>query len=674
MADFLSRAAFPAVAPSVTSFTMPFPALIPDHIHLFVYPVGGVFETDARELVRGVDYVWSSSGVATLLAPLASTPTLEARRITPRDGLLTRLTGGTVSAFILNTLSTQLLYLLQEESDAVLELTGRALQVPFPEAAFALPSAGNRADSIFAFDPTGKGDFSISASRLRQLIAAGFSPAVTQLAGNISYLANGDGMEGTTVLDKLQERRSLLDAMPEAVRKAVIAGTNTADLSAYINKVLALGGTIDTLGYTYVIGSRLNPAPGTRLVGRGTFVARYVSDTNKFSDASYGDGLQMLLRVVSGLTVEKGITFDGNYIPTANFWVYGARNTGPVNNVVLDCTFANLSFVGVDISRGGGPWTNNNIAVRGHIENCGWTGANLEGCVNLNHDELSVYRTGYHGILVTHAFNVSGDNFSVNRGMPPYRIYNGPGGNGGIERGFMLGHFAVNIARWSNFLLYDNRNANEDGLGIGEDGVLSDPESANIYVQGQIWYPGLFGLDVSSDMVADVQVWYPTRQGIQIGLDLGGTIANVDVRAQVYNNQNDEAARFSATGPAPRTCSTVNGSATITIVSGSGFFLALGQRISGPGIPANAYVGSVSGSTVTMVTAPGGSTPALATATSAAASLIFRGIINFSNVRLDLRVAACISGSASRAGQTATPPIPIARSPGIFRTWPSAAW
>ncbi|WDZ80918.1 hypothetical protein PWG15_24510 (plasmid) [Ensifer adhaerens] len=466
----------------------------------------------------------------------------------------------------------------------------------------------------------------------------------------IGFVRAEAGAVVRTALDKARERKSLLDFIPFDLHACIIAGTNTQDLTSYINSALATGGIIDTLKYTYLTKSRLLPVPGTRLIGHGTFKAIFNSDADKFNDSAAGDGLNMMIRLCSDFRVDSGITFDGSSITTSNFWLYGARNAAAVNDLIFDATIENVSFTGIDISRNGGAWANSDIAVRGRIENCGWSGANLEGVTSLDHSGLSVYRTGWVGIFVGHCFNVVGDGFEANKGVPPYRIYNGPGSIGGGEGGFLFGHFGNHTARWTNFLLYDNRNAAFDGFGIGEDGSLLDAESTNIYAQGQIWYAGLFGFDVSSDMVADIQVWFPTHQGIQIGLDLGGTLANIDIRAQVYNNQNDEAARFSATGPAVRNCSITKGSNSVTVNSGTGFFLEPGQKITGIGMPANAYVGTVVGNTVTMVTTPGGSTPANATAAYGSVSLTFRGIVNFVNIRLDIRAVNCIYGVGIESG------------------------
>lgn len=394
-----------------------------------------------------------------------------------------------------------------------------------------------------------------------------------------------------------------------------------------------------------MIGSRLIPAINTTLVGEGTFVAK-----SNFSDSAINDGITTMLQVVSGLTIAREITFDGSSITTPNFWMFGLRNTGPVVNVKLDCTVKNVSFTGIDISRGGGGWSNQNITVRGHVENCGWICVNLEGVTNLDHSGLSAYRSGWHAIFVSHCNQVVGPHTKANKSTPPYRIYNGPGSAGGTEKGFLFGHFSVINAIWSDILLVDNRNALEDGFGIGEDGIISDPESANIFVTGQIYDAGQFGFDVSSNMVARVQVFRSLKQGVQFGLDLGGSLVNIDIEADVYDVVEDEAARFSATGGAQRLCSTTLNSNSVTITSGSGFYIVPGQKVTGPGIPNPAYVKTYTNNIATLVTTVGGTTPANATETAVGVSILFKGTIHYENCNLRLRAVNCPYGVAIESG------------------------
>lgn len=421
--------------------------------------------------------------------------------------------------------------------------------------------------------------------------------------------------------------RPLIATLPPPLAKMVRAGSNTQDLAPYLNRAMAEGGAFDLGGFTYRIAGRLLPGTGTRLTGKGTFLA-----DPAFDDHARRDGLQMMVRIVDGLQVQSGVVFDGGAITRPGFWLTGARNTGPIHDVVLNGTFRNLSFDGIDISRNNGAWRNVDIATAARIENVGWIGANLEGVDGLVHDRLQVFRTGFHGIYVGHSRRVRGDGFRVDKSRPPYRIYDGPGGFGGREKGFLFGHFSTIEARWTHFRLFDNRNAGYDGFGIGEDGPLADPESRDIFAQGDVWYAGLFGFDVSSDMVADIAIHYPARQGVQFGLDLGGTLSNIRVKALVEGNREDESARFSATGSAMRRVATQAGSAQVTIMGGGDFTVVPGQFASGDGIAPGTKVLVVAGDKVTL-DRPATRTHLAASPISAA----FRASISFEDCLLDIK-------------------------------------
>ncbi|WP_143084822.1 hypothetical protein [Novosphingobium sp. CF614] len=421
----------------------------------------------------------------------------------------------------------------------------------------------------------------------------------------------------------------LIAALPAPLAQAVRTGSNKQDLAPYLNAALARGGAFDLGGFTYRIAGRLSPAPETRITGKGMFLA-----DPAFDDRGKPDGLQMMIRIVDGLHLGKGVVFDGNSIGRAGFWLTGARNTGSVSGAVLNATFRNLSFDGIDVSRNAGAWRNHKINIGAKIENVGWIGANIEGVEGLVHDGLQVSRTGFHGIYVGHVHNVRGDGFSVDKSRPPYRVYDGPGSFGGREKGFLFGHFSTSHARWTRFHLFDNRHAEYDGFGIGEDGLLADEESTDIFAQGEIWYAGLFGFDVSSDMSADIKVHYPARQGVQFGLDLGGTLSNIKVKAVVEGNRADESARFSATGAALRKVSMQAGSPVVTIMSAGDFTVVPGQFAIGGNLAPGTKVVSVSGERVTL------DRPASKTYSAGKeANVTFRASITFRNCLLDLQAS-----------------------------------
>lgn len=415
----------------------------------------------------------------------------------------------------------------------------------------------------------------------------------------------------------------LFDSLPAAIRIAVADGSNRLDLSPYINTVLACGCRVDTGRYLYRISGRLDPAPGTTLAGHGVFLAE-----PGFSDKGRVDGLNMMIRIVDGLRLERDVIFDGGSITRSGFWLYGARNTGPVNDVRIDSFFRNLSFTGIDISRNDGGWANTGIASSAHVENVGWSGANFEGVTRLDIGGLNVRRTGWSAIAVSHSRDVQGRGVSANKAERPYRIFDGPGGFGGQEKGFLFSHFATTHMRLQDIDLNDNRHAGFDGFGIGEDGALGDPESEDIEVTGRILNAGLFGFDVSSRMKANITVIGSARQAVQVGLDLGGTLHDIDVTANISDVGQDEAVRFSATGSAPRTVIFLKASKVAKIVSGGPFFVAAGQQVFGAGLPIGTIVTKVVGNQVTLnhQAMRQGSTP-----------VTFRGAIAFRNIRVQIR-------------------------------------
>lgn len=119
MPSYLSRVYYEAVDGATTNFTIPFPYLLKDHVFIYTQ----VVDADPVLQTVDVDYEWPSSGLITFfVAPVAGL-TVFARRSTPNDDLLDRLTApSTLNAAEQNTISTQLLYLIQEALDSGISL------------------------------------------------------------------------------------------------------------------------------------------------------------------------------------------------------------------------------------------------------------------------------------------------------------------------------------------------------------------------------------------------------------------------------------------------------------------------------------------------------------------------------------------------------------------------
>lgn len=467
--------------------------------------------------------------------------------------------------------------------------------------------------------------------------------AAAQAAVDAQRASDAAGLAVETVdafagyLDR--NKNNLIEWMPTHLRPAIMAGTNTTDLVPYINAAIASGRELDPSGYTYLIGSRVILKQNSRLKGYGIFKAM-----TSFSDGA--GGLNMLLQPASGSEVSQGIIFDGSELTTAN--IYGCRNVGPLNNFRCGATFKNVSFVGIDINRNFGYWTNTDIVISSHVENTGWSGIEVSA-TRLRLENTSVYRTGFNAYMLTDCEDIVATGFRADKSVPPFHIYDGAGSYGGAEEGFLFGHFNCRNGRFSDFFLYDNRNAGSDGWGLGEDGSGGFDESIDLVVtNGIVDRAGLFGFDCTGRMtVRNVIIKRAARQGLMIGLDLGGTISDLDVEVSIFDSgQSDTtcgAVMFLATGPAPRTISTTSGSPVVTITGGSGFHVVAGQKVTGAGIPAGTTVASVSGASVTL------SANATATATGVAAT--FRGVINYRNVRVNAKVNGAPWGVVFESGE-----------------------
>lgn len=487
-------------------------------------------------------------------------------------------------------------------------------------------STGAAPGNAFIFDDYRPSvDFETAAVALAEAAAVSAAQSAASAAESAKLVAD-------LVKFEVRNNQSLLAYLPKDLREKVVTGTNTQDLVEYVNKAASVPWTaIDLGGYEYLIGSRINAAEGVAFTGSGTFKA-----TDAFSDAAYADGINTMLRLNSGVEVGEGVTFDGSSIETPNQWIWGVRNFAPVNGVKLCGTFKNLSFIGIDISSNTGFWSNSDVTVCASVQNVGWRGINLEGIRRLTITNASVYSSGFDAFMLTDCENISACGFTADKSVPPYRIYDGPGSYGGAEEGFLFGHFNIRDGRFSNFYLNDNRNAGSDGWGIGEDGSLGSDESRDlVVVNGIVENAGLFGFDCTGNMVVrGLIVKSSARQGIMVGLDLGGTIRNLDIEASVFDAGVSDptcgAIMFLSPGAAPRTANTASGSPVVTITGSGLFHVVEGQRVTGAGIPAGAEVVSVSWPNVTL--------SANATATATDAALTFRGVTNFENIKAKVAV------------------------------------
>jgi hypothetical protein len=408
---------------------------------------------------------------------------------------------------------------------------------------------------------------------------------------------------------------SLLDWIPTNLHAAIIAGTNTTDLTTYVQNALNSGGVIDTLSYSYLTLGLTISAPGTRLTGAGRFLLLGTAPS----------GTVHLQISASSVTIEKEVVFDGNSIVSAAIWVYGIRNTGQVCDLELLCRIENYSFTALEIHDGAGTFTNWRLRLGAVVTNVGWAGIVAHGVNGVDFTHSRVRRTGYHGYDIQGCSHATGP-LRVDRSLAPYRVYNGPGSTSTV---FCVCRFNNTDETYFGCDLVGNGSG--DIWGLSEGGQLS-PNCCN-----RTTVSGIFtdlvnetGFDITSDMTADVVLKGPN---CFLGLDYGGIIENVNVRAVVEGPIGDAACRFPPTIQIARTVNTTLGSPTITVTgdpTGSGGYLLPGVIVSAAGIPPGTTVLSISGSDITLSKS--------ATSTQADVSATFRGKLVWRNIDLTLVV------------------------------------
>lgn len=219
---------------------------------------------------------------------------------------------------------------------------------------------------------------------------------------------------------------------------------------------------------------------------------------------------------------------DCSAVATASTWLSGVRaeNESTIDCGVKGCEIKDASFSGIWMNDSLGTYTHQGFFAEGNIvTNVGWMGIAFIGTIDGHISNNNVSRTGFTAIWADERnVGLKIVKNKVSKATAPYRIYDGPGSVGGVEKGFMIGYAPSNRDTLiADNRCIDNRNAAEDGIGLGEDGTEHGPcIIRNNFVQ----YAGLFGIDVASRAtVTGNRIEEPAQSGIFMALDLGGSIA-----------------------------------------------------------------------------------------------------------------------------------------------------
>ncbi|KWH61607.1 hypothetical protein WT63_18795 [Burkholderia anthina] len=272
--------------------------------------------------------------------------------------------------------------------------------------------------------------------------------------------------------------------------------------------------------------------------------------TNSFraADAASGIDAQAMFKILAdncGL-IEIGI--DGNVSNNLSRAFGGVFSTGQKRTTVERCYIHDVVGDGVLLYTNNVGARNAQFSIRGNeVRNCGWTGITVYGGQAGSISANTVISTGSHGIWTdavignpafgSEQISVSGN--YVNKGNPPTVVR-----GGGPENGFLIVFGAADryISVIGN-MCYDNRNAGDDGIGLGQDGVHSNQ---GCVVQGNtVVYAGLFGIDATNQSVVQNNIiLFSTQCGIKVGTDLGGSCTNCLIDGNLIIQPNNPTARY----------------------------------------------------------------------------------------------------------------------------------
>ena len=413
-------------------------------------------------------------------------------------------------------------------------------------------SPGSKANVLVFFDATYQGGDQIqsvanSILTLASGVPAGVSRVYIRTGTTLSVytpppqsVTDDSVAPGTALYDRIANNFSLMDPR-----------FNAADDAARVQKALDFvgqrgGGVVrvgDGVSLTLTRSVYFN-YPLTLLVGNN-------ADTNTFHAPAAASGIdaQAMFKILADGCQLIGIGADGNIANNTGNAFGAVWSDGRSNTVIEKCHFRNFIGDGITLYSSAATRQNYNFQIRNNtIENMGWGGitvffgvtGKIEGNRVISCGSSAIRTDGVVGnIDLGVSFGVDIVQNYVNRGVPPTVVR-----GGGLENGFMIVYGAgdQHISVQDNFC-YDNRNAAEDGIGLGQDGIHNN---IGCIVQGNIVaYAGLFGIDATNEStVVDNVILYSTQCGIKVGTDAGGNCTSVLIKDNLIVNPNNPTARF----------------------------------------------------------------------------------------------------------------------------------
>ncbi|WP_175906298.1 right-handed parallel beta-helix repeat-containing protein [Burkholderia seminalis] len=305
---------------------------------------------------------------------------------------------------------------------------------------------------------------------------------------------------------------------------------DTAAINAAVATVTALGGgDVRFSRGTYLVTSPIVvTADNVTFDGAGKYAVTVTVPNNAAGFTGYNPNAIFILNGSNnGL---RNIGIDGN-IANNSSQAFGAVAQTVAKNgfYVEDCYIRNCIYNGIVLNPITGSSTGFAIR-RNRIENIGWqaiaTYCSGSGEISGN----SISSCGSNGIVT--GYNASTGNFTVSqyirinnnqvsKAAPPTHIV-----GSAAENGFLIVFGAGDqYIAVENNICWDNRNAGEDGIGLGQDGTRYNQGCT---VTGNVvGYAGLFGIDATNQSVVQNNIiLFSTQCGIKVGTDLGGNCTN----------------------------------------------------------------------------------------------------------------------------------------------------
>lgn len=219
-----------------------------------------------------------------------------------------------------------------------------------------------------------------------------FEQAIASSSASLSFVQSGTGAVARTVQDKEREAVSALDFMTDAVKSAVIAGTNTTDVSTALQNAINTGRAVHCpYAGPYIVGTKLTYittsanayTQGLRIFGDGEEVTEF--DNRVASDFMLQIDTNTTLKFQQGVKLE-GFKIKSTTAPATS----GGISIRRCAHIDIDhVKISGLTGDGVKIivNEGDGDGSHYVCLRQSHITGCGGWGLNTEISAGLN--ELS---------------------------------------------------------------------------------------------------------------------------------------------------------------------------------------------------------------------------------------------------------------------------------------------